>query len=62
MARRPIVILAEDRKRVKIRIDGPDVNGKNTCRQISVLAVCVEQVEEFLRDVLTMQTPKGGKQ
>lgn len=51
------VILADDRKRIKIRIDGPDVNGKNTTRQISVLAICVEQVEEFLQIALRKQTP-----
>jgi hypothetical protein len=45
---------------VKIRIDGPDANGLNTCRMISVLDTNVEEVEKVLRPVLEAETRKAA--
>jgi len=45
---------------VKIRIDGPDSEGKNTCRLITVLDTNVEEVEKVLRPVLEEETRKAA--
>jgi hypothetical protein len=46
-------------RRIKIRIDGPDKKGKNTCRQISVLDTDVESVYAFLVSKLAEETKKA---
>jgi hypothetical protein len=50
----------DKRQSVKIRIDGPDSNGKNTCRLITVLDTNVEEVEKVLRPVLEEETRKAA--
>lgn len=45
---------------VKIRIDGPDSKGKNTCRLITVLDANVEEVERALRPILEAETRKAA--
>ena len=48
------------RSSVKIRIDGPDAQGKNTSRQIMICDASVDEVESVIRPVLEAATRKAA--
>lgn len=50
----------DKRSSVKIRIDGPDKNGKNTSRQIMLCDANVDEVVALLKPVLEEATRKAA--